>query len=958
MKTYFLRTALTLAFLLLPFSQGFAAECTTDITSSYPTDKDWREAYTVQDDDGAAWQKAILSAPVGITVLNEEENTKVKGTAEPYSQVQVYVYTPVEDEDGNFSAPTLATCLWQGEASESGFFVAEIHPRILWNLIGQDVKIESFFRKKGGWHLQSQQETNQDFFIGTHIEGNDGTLSIQADIHEECTSICPTHPDENIIKLQKSHIITPLEFTDVLGDNFDGLGFEDILLGKAQHTFYAGKQSGYTDAIELSEISKKTQMVEILKQILLGEKEYLAEPLPQLTKENIENALNQLEYSEDTQELTYALDAVMTDSSEKDAGLQKLEEMLLEVIGCEAPECIQVTQSMLDEVLTPAGSAMNPNSTCTNTTDIRSFSCPDGIKVDTKDMYVLGTCASPNTSNETVQVSQAGTYSVTGFVRQGTMNQCQVGEEFTLSVNQSSPGPVVQDDPNSGMVSERMLPLGTFYFNSGNNSLQMTTASNCPDGQADSVHLQDICITLSQPALNCTLNANPNSFYAGESSTLNWTSTGAASATLNNGIGSVETNGSRIVNPTTSTTYTLTVTSSDGQTDTCSTSVSVNAPLLPDFDIEKQVSADGTSYSEHVTLDDEETAFYRIIVQNNGNGAGDVSVQDAVGKATNGGQIGNMNNIAIDCPTGSLCNGFLHSESGLNIDNLQSGDQVTIEYQAQADADGIPAGQTSDIPNVALLSSGKSDDALVTINSALKEVEWLPAFLEILKLWTGKVQGNMCIFPEEEAPEFEKHFQDNSQSHDYLEVCDWEAIYTNGYSSPAIIIHSEEEVLLQPNFDEIQMAEVDQKFTPGKKGWVLTEEKKDPIFYRYEAVKSLENISLSSVSCLKENDLEEYAAFLAEELELLPQEQELIVEEIAAQLHDEYNGYFRFSIGNPKEVGERFGWNINEEEADIAQLFFSIEEGMCEEKKYRAPENGLKKWFTGKPDGFEVGVIE
>ena len=53
-------------------------------------------------------------------------------------------------------------------------------------------------------------------------------------------------------------------------------------------------------------------------------------------------------------------------------------------------------------------------------------------------------------------------------------------------------------------------------------------------------------------------SASPTVIVVGGSSTLTWTSTGATSASINQGIGSVPVNGSRVVSPTATTTYTIT----------------------------------------------------------------------------------------------------------------------------------------------------------------------------------------------------------------------------------------------------------------------------------------------------------------------------------------------------------------------------------------------------------------
>ncbi len=61
-------------------------------------------------------------------------------------------------------------------------------------------------------------------------------------------------------------------------------------------------------------------------------------------------------------------------------------------------------------------------------------------------------------------------------------------------------------------------------------------------------------------------SANPVSVKPGEASTLSWSTTGGSSATIDQGVGPVETSGSVVVHPTRSTTYSLVVTGPGGST--------------------------------------------------------------------------------------------------------------------------------------------------------------------------------------------------------------------------------------------------------------------------------------------------------------------------------------------------------------------------------------------------------
>ncbi len=74
----------------------------------------------------------------------------------------------------------------------------------------------------------------------------------------------------------------------------------------------------------------------------------------------------------------------------------------------------------------------------------------------------------------------------------------------------------------------------------------------------------EVTVTVVPAPPTASLNANPPSVTSGNCSTLNWSTTDATDVSLNQGIGSVSTSGSRQVCPTTSTAYTLTVSGPGG----------------------------------------------------------------------------------------------------------------------------------------------------------------------------------------------------------------------------------------------------------------------------------------------------------------------------------------------------------------------------------------------------------
>jgi hypothetical protein len=83
------------------------------------------------------------------------------------------------------------------------------------------------------------------------------------------------------------------------------------------------------------------------------------------------------------------------------------------------------------------------------------------------------------------------------------------------------------------------------------------------------------------PAPICSsITASPSSIYAGSPTTLSWVSTGATSASIDNGVGAVAVNGITVAFPTKTTAYTLTLKNVPGTEVSCvAPTVSVKAPL-------------------------------------------------------------------------------------------------------------------------------------------------------------------------------------------------------------------------------------------------------------------------------------------------------------------------------------------------------------------------------------------
>ncbi len=117
----------------------------------------------------------------------------------------------------------------------------------------------------------------------------------------------------------------------------------------------------------------------------------------------------------------------------------------------------------------------------------------------------------------------------------------------------------------------------------GSRSVQptVTTTYTITATGAKGTATDSVTVTVIQPP-TVSLSAAPASIIAGGSSTLTWTSSNADSVSIDNGIGSVDLNGTKSVSPSATTTYTITATGAGGTaSDTATVEVSpADAPAI------------------------------------------------------------------------------------------------------------------------------------------------------------------------------------------------------------------------------------------------------------------------------------------------------------------------------------------------------------------------------------------
>jgi hypothetical protein len=145
------------------------------------------------------------------------------------------------------------------------------------------------------------------------------------------------------------------------------------------------------------------------------------------------------------------------------------------------------------------------------------------------------------------------------------------GESSTLTWNSTNADSCIIE-PDIGVVDTS----GSITVSPATTTTYTITALN-PGGSATA----SATITVIYPQPTVSISANPETIQIGGSSTITWSSTNAVSCTIEPGIGTVDKNGSIIVSPTATTTYTITATGPGGiTTDNVTVIVTYPTPIV------------------------------------------------------------------------------------------------------------------------------------------------------------------------------------------------------------------------------------------------------------------------------------------------------------------------------------------------------------------------------------------
>ncbi|RJQ35490.1 hypothetical protein C4556_00105 [Candidatus Parcubacteria bacterium] len=194
--------------------------------------------------------------------------------------------------------------------------------------------------------------------------------------------------------------------------------------------------------------------------------------------------------------------------------------------------------------------------------------------------------------SQTFYPSSTNTYVLTVYNTEGQSGQCQT--TVTVTGTSGAPSCWITLAPQYSGQYQYNQPATLSWDSTNANSANISSIGSAATSGSQTVYPTQnqiytmtvynsqgqsaTCQTSSyyQPGnLYCTVTANPQTVPPGGTTNLTWTSSGATSAWLSDGIGSVSLSGSRTVYPQSSRNYTLTVNDNQGRTQTCSAYVSV-----------------------------------------------------------------------------------------------------------------------------------------------------------------------------------------------------------------------------------------------------------------------------------------------------------------------------------------------------------------------------------------------
>ena len=323
------------------FAEEWEGDCEADLPASFPDDMDWGLAYILKDEEtDSAWQRAILTEPTDSITIEEFESYEITGTAGANSPVQLYLYEPQSNDDGDgMKKPSQGVCLRE-TADENGYFVFELTTRVLWGNAGKDLVIDPYYRMESSWDQATDEETDQNFYIGTNIP----LRTIRVEFPEINEESIPTMNCYSFGPLALAIDIDPADIDSSWGWDdietlFQALDDEVIRIARVSgfHTFYAGTEGeneeddSYYPASDLLEVSMRAVVLETIKRYLLGNSNVastITQALPEISIVQLDEFASG-DKTGSIAEMAQDIEDVLTNGSDRDAALERIQKKII-----------------------------------------------------------------------------------------------------------------------------------------------------------------------------------------------------------------------------------------------------------------------------------------------------------------------------------------------------------------------------------------------------------------------------------------------------------------------------------------------------------------------------------------------------------------------------------------------------------------------------------------------------
>lgn len=222
---------------------------------------------------------------------------------------------------------------------------------------------------------------------------------------------------------------------------------------------------------------------------------------------------------------------------------------------------------------------------------------------------------------------------------------------------------------------------------------------------------------------------------------------------------------------------------------------------------------------------------------------------------------------------------------------------------------------------------------------------WADDFATMLIFWTGRATQNDCLLQDDNLLTLNYEWQEAGE-----ETTQCEYPYVSG-NTPTLVLHSSEEVQLEPQFTNTVMTESSRFFTKNS-SWFFPRNSEKNLSYEYEFTTAFTE-DIVTEACLSESDISGYADALTSHFGLFPKERNALEKELLYGFED-ISSSARVRLTHPDSLKNRIQWKGNGEDLSVFQLFFGVSEEECGMTNFGSLPN-LN--VPQNRDGFEAGLL-